>query len=398
MKSPRNFKKSPISFLGLILFLFAIGISTFLSLREFKKQRTKPTEVIIANITSTQGEIYWKTKREEAYTVIYKQNSYDAVETNLDSTLITKDPRTEEYIYSASTTNLNPNSEYLFSIKTEQSSWNQTYSFKTKDERESLSLPELLKGDSGPEQLILIKTDTGNYIRNTKEHGTWLIEKPKGNYSIQTYSTYSLKDNTRTRATSKFSLNPSPALAQTNEPSIDLNNITVLELERGTSFIQIPIFSKNQSEQISTARELIQFSDSNILSIGLFRNDSWEEIVINEDGRIYGEDFDLIPGEVYMFITKGEVELPIIKDDYSSQLDIERLRGWNLIPTSIFNYFPLTSRDILLDEEYRFISQVATWNSGQSSFDYTIEHNPSEIYGETVPLSTEQGLFVKIPY
>jgi hypothetical protein len=398
MKPPRNFKKSPVSFLGLILFLSAIGIGTFLGLREFKRKNSKPTEVIIANATSTQGEIYWKAKRDEAYTVIFKQNSNNAIETNLIPLLITKDSTTAEYIYSANITNLTPNTEYLLSIKTEQSSWNQTYSFKTKGERESLSLPELLKGDSGPEQLVLIKTDTGNYIRNTQEHGTWLIEKPTDDYSLLTYAKYSLKDNTGKRATSKFDLNPSPALAQTKVPSIDLNNITLLELERGTSFIQIPIFLNSHSEQISTARELIQFSDDNILSIGLFRNDTWEEIVINENGKIYGEDFGLIPGEVYMFITKGEVELPIIKDDYSSQLDIERLRGWNLIPASIFNYFPLTSRDILLDEEYRFISQVATWDSGQSSFDYTIEHNPSKIYGETVPLSTEQGLFVKIPY
>ena len=99
-----------------------------------------------------------------------------------------------------------------------------------------------------------------------------------------------------------------------------------------------------------------------------------------------------------MFITKGEVELPIIKDDYSSQLDIERLRGWNLIPASIFNYFPLTSKDVLLDERYSSISQTAIWDNNQSSFDYTIENNPSEISGEITPLSTEQGLFVKIPY
>jgi len=378
--------------------LSAIVIGTFLGLRELKRHNTKPTEVIIANITSTQGEIYWKAKRDEAYTVIFKQNSYDAVETNLDSTLITKDPTTAEYIYSANITNLNPNNEYLLSIKTEQSSWNQTYSFKTKDERESLYLPELLKGDSEPEQLVLIETDTGNYIRNTQEHGTWLIEKPTDDYSLLTYAKYSLKDNTGTRATSKFDLNPSPALARTTVPSIDLNNITVLELERGTNFIQIAIFLNSQSEPISTARELIQFSDNNILSIGLFRNDTWEEILINENGKIYGEDFGLIPGEVYMFITKGEVELPIIKDDYSSQLDIERLRGWNLIPASIFNYFPLTSKDVLLDERYSSISQTAIWDNNQSSFDYTIENNPSEISGEITPLSTEQGLFVKIPY
>jgi hypothetical protein len=398
MKPPRNFKKSPVSFLGLILFLSAIGIGTFLGLREFKRKNSKPTEVIIANATSTQGEIYWKAKRDEAYTVIFKQNSNNAIETNLIPLLITKDSTTAEYIYSANITNLTPNTEYLLSIKTEQSSWNQTYSFKTKGERESLSLPELLKGDSGPEQLVLIKTDTGNYIRNTQEHGTWLIEKPTDDYSLLTYAKYSLKDNTGKRATSKFDLNPSPALAQTKVPSIDLNNITLLELERGTSFIQIPIFLNSHSEQISTARELIQFSDDNILSIGLFRNDSWKEIVINENGKLYGEDFKLIPGEVYMFTTKEDIDLPIIKDIYSSQLDIESLKGWSLIPASIFNSFPLTSRDILLDEKYSSISQVAIWYNNQSSFDYTIESHPSEILGKTIPLSTEQGLFVKIPY
>ena len=99
-----------------------------------------------------------------------------------------------------------------------------------------------------------------------------------------------------------------------------------------------------------------------------------------------------------MFTTKEEIALPIIKDGYSSELDIESLKGWNLIPASIFNSFPLTSRDILLDEKYSSISQTAIWDNNQSSFNYTIENNPSEVYGETVPLSTGQGLFVKIPY
>ncbi|KUK66822.1 MAG: hypothetical protein XD87_0474 [candidate division WS6 bacterium 36_33] len=398
MKSPRNLKKCPIFFLGLLLFFSAIGITTLLGIREFKKQSIKPKEVIVANITSTQGEIYWKTQEDEDYTVIYTSNSSDTVETPLDAILITKDSTTGEYIYSANIEDLNPDTEYSFNIKTKRFSWNQTSSFKTKDDKEALQLPELLKGDTEPGQLVLLKTDTGNYIKDTQEHGTWLIERPTEDYSLLTYATYSLKDNTKTENSAIFSLKPSPALAKNNLTTTNLNNITTLELKKGTSFIQIPIFLNNQSEQISSARELIEFSNYKILSIGLFRNDNWEEILINENGKIYGENFTPIPGEVYMFTTKADISLPIIEGSYSTELNIKNLRGWNLIPTSIFNYFPLTSKDILQGKDFSFISQTAIWNNNRSSFDYTIESSSLEIFGEIIPLSEEKGVFVKIPY
>jgi hypothetical protein len=382
--------------------LSTIGISTFLGIREFKKERVKPTEVIVANITSTQGEIYWKSKDNTNYIVEYTQNSSNKTDILLQPTPITKDSTTGESIYSVKITNLNPNTKYLFSIKTDKFSWNQTSSFKTKENIKVLNLPRFLKGESQPNQLVLVKVDNGtdiiNYIKDTQEHGTWLIEKPIGDYSLLTYATYSPRDSSKEENNTKLGLNPSPAYAQNNTTSTDLNNIASLELERGTTFVQIPIFLNSQSEQIHSAKELIQFSNNTILSIGLFRNDTWEKILINEDGKIYGEDFNLITGEACMFTTEKDINLPIIKDTYSLQLDIESLRGWNLVPTSVFNYFPLTTRDILLDEKHYSISQTATWEKNQSLFDYTIESTSSQIIGESIPLSLDKGLFVKIPY
>lgn len=398
MKSPRNFKKCPVSLLGLLLSLPAIILTTFLGVRELNKQRVKPTEIIIANITSTQGEIYWKTKEERNYIVEYTQHSSNETEVIPVFTSIAKDSTTGEYIYSAKIEQLNPSTKYLFSIRTDKFSWDQTSYFKTKEDSEVLHLPELLKGDSEPSQLVLIKTDIGNYIKDTQEHGTWLVEKSTENYSLLTYAKYSLKDNTKEKNSTKFNLNPSPAHAQNNPTTTNPNDIRTLELERGTNLIQIPIFLNRQTEQISSARELIQFSDNYILSIGLFRNDSWEQIVINKNDKIYGEDFDLIAGEVYIFTIKENIDLPIIEGPYSTELNIENLKGWNLVPTSFFNHFSLTSRDILQDKNFPSISQIATWNTYRGSFDYTIENNSSEIIGKTIPLPIDKGLFVKTSY
>ncbi len=398
MKPPSSFKKRPISFLGLLLFLSTIGITIFVGMREFKRERIKPTELVIANITTTQGEIYWKSKEEEVYTVTYTQNSYDTVEQTLDSVLIAKDSITGKYIYSAKITNLNPDTEYLFNIKTDKFSWDQITHLKTRATTKVLNLPKFVQGESQPRQLVLIKTDNGNYIKNTQEHGTWLIEQSTQDYSLITYATYTLKNNAKKESNTKFDFSPSPTYAQNNSTTIDPDNVTTLKLERGTNFIQIPIFLDKQSRKIFSARELIQFSDNTILSIGLFRNDTWEEIVINENGKIYGEDFNLIAGEAYMFITKENIHLQVIEGAYSPDLNVDNFKGWNLVPASIFNYSSLTTRDILQDEDYLSITQTALWNNNRCSFEYTIENTSSAILGETIPLSIQKGLFVKIPY
>ena len=99
-----------------------------------------------------------------------------------------------------------------------------------------------------------------------------------------------------------------------------------------------------------------------------------------------------------MFTIIENINLPVIEGSYSTKLNIKSLKGWSLIPTSVFNYFPLTPQDILQDKDFSSISQTAIWNSNQSLFDYTIESTSSEILGETIPLSIEKGIFVKIPY
>ncbi len=165
---------------------------------------------------------------------------------------------------------------------------------------------------------------------------------------------------------------------------------------KGVNFFEVPLIVNNSKVQIATAKDLIEHSQKGILAVGLFRNDQWEKIVKNEEGEIKGVDFDLEPSEIYMVIATQDIEIPIETVKTSKEIEISKLVGWNLIPTSQFKNSSSTSTKILLDTQYSFIKQIAIWNSQQNIFDYTLRDNSGYVYGDPIPLSQQKGLFIKI--
>lgn len=171
-----------------------------------------------------------------------------------------------------------------------------------------------------------------------------------------------------------------------------------INLTKGVNFLVTPFVINSSKITIRTAKELIETSNEEILAVGLFRNDKWEKIVKNENGENYGTDFNLIPGEIYIIIASEDIEIPIKIIDIEYGVDVSKLIGWNLIPISFFENTVSTTKNILLSTDYSYIKQVAVWDKSQSLFRYTLRDNAGEIFGDSINISKEVGLFVKIPY
>ena len=172
---------------------------------------------------------------------------------------------------------------------------------------------------------------------------------------------------------------------------------TRINILKGVNFYEASLIVNSSDVQIGSAKELIEYSNGNILAVGLFRNDIWEKIVKNENGQISGEDFNLEPSEVYMVIAIEDIEISVQTLDIPKEIDLPKLTGWNLIPTTQFKNTSSTSTRLLLDTEYSFIKQIAIWNNDQNIFDYTLRDNAGDVYGENIPLSRQKGIFIKIP-
>lgn len=181
-----------------------------------------------------------------------------------------------------------------------------------------------------------------------------------------------------------------------NENNCKARNVDI-DLQTGVNFIEAYYILNKEEAPIDSARTLITYSGNRILAVGLFRNDRWEKIVKNENGNISGQDFNLEPGESYLVIASADFTIPVsvLEKEFSTKL--ESLKGWNLIPSSIFNGIASNSKSILQNTKYTFINQVAVWNEDISIFDYTLRDNSGSIYGDSLQIDKQDGFFIKIP-
>lgn len=186
------------------------------------------------------------------------------------------------------------------------------------------------------------------------------------------------------------------ALEGVIEKNCRIQNKTI-SIEKGVNFIEMPYHVNRDQIPIVTARALITHSENRIIAVGLFRNDRWEKIVKNENGSINGQDFNLDPGESYLVIATEDIDIPVMIVGYDNPLKLDSLKGWNLVPTSLFENTSSDSKSILQNTTYTFINQIALWNNSSSIFDYTLRDNSGQIYGNSLRISTQEGFFIKIP-
>ncbi len=169
-----------------------------------------------------------------------------------------------------------------------------------------------------------------------------------------------------------------------------------MEIGQGINFIKTNYILDTSPTKLDTAYSIINSSVNNILAVGSFRNDTWENIVKNENGTISGGDFPISSENVYMIVSKESFSLPVLYVKMEPSVKIDTLVGWNLVPSESFSNAGNNSKSILQSTQYTNVKQVAVWNNGTSIFDYTIKDNSGSIYGEQTPISNIDGIFVKV--
>ena len=55
-----------------------------------------------------------------------------------------------------------------------------------------------------------------------------------------------------------------------------------------------------------------------------------------------------------------------------------------------------SSKGILQNTSYSYISQMAQWQNEQSLFEYTVREKDNKVYGEDLKISNNNGVFVRV--
>lgn len=185
-------KKKPLIMYSIsILLLIGIGFSLFNVYKLYQILNEKPEEIVVANITSTSAQIYWKGEYDTVPTLLYTESSSSEFK-KASSLEILNDNLSDLNIYTISIDNLDSNTKYTFEIQTENKTWgidSTEYSFSTKALSDEPSMLDAVTGKSNPEDLVLIKTENSNYILDTQYHGTWALDLDE-KYTASVYGNY----------------------------------------------------------------------------------------------------------------------------------------------------------------------------------------------------------------
>lgn len=185
-------KKKPLILFSLsILLLSCIGYSIFNTYKLYQILNEKPEDIVVANITTTTTQIYWKGEYDTVPTLKYKEETSSEFK-KATSLEIYNDNLTDQNIYTISIDNLNPDTEYIFEIQTENKTWgtdNTEYTFTTNTLKEEPTFLSAQTGESTPESFVLVQTETSNYILDTQYHGTWALDTDE-EYTASVYGNY----------------------------------------------------------------------------------------------------------------------------------------------------------------------------------------------------------------
>ncbi len=166
-------------------------------------------------------------------------------------------------------------------------------------------------------------------------------------------------------------------------------------ISKGVNFIEA-YYILSANTPIRTAKELIVFSQNKVTAVGIFRNDKWEKLVVQENGTISGEDFPLLPNESYLIIATEEVKIPTSVVVSQKSINLADYTGWNLFASSsVTSSSARTSEQIFNDAKYNNVRQIAQWSSDSSSFKYAVRDIDNSLYGDKLTITDQQGVFIK---
>jgi hypothetical protein len=168
-----------------------------------KAFQDKPKDIVIANITPTSAEIYWKATHEEVPTFTYKEKSFSGLFKNGDMKIFNNN-LSENNIYISQLEDLKPNTEYIYEIKTDNNTWHEeTFTFKTAKISEIPQIPNAVTGKSTPQNFILLTSEDKNYMLDTEYTGTWALDLDT-EYEESVYGNYMLENQFESYASKIF--------------------------------------------------------------------------------------------------------------------------------------------------------------------------------------------------
>lgn len=180
--------------LGIILSGIVSSIFIYnLKLEELIKQI--PSEVIIANTSATQVQIFWKIPTEKYQIVSYREKTSTAPYKKFINVLNFKDNISNKNVFIASLTDLKPDTTYSLRFESTDKIWDRGYEFKTDGINQKVELPNIIGGDSNIDTLILIQRDDGSsLILDSEDYGTWAFDSKGKSYQTEDYAQISSEE------------------------------------------------------------------------------------------------------------------------------------------------------------------------------------------------------------
>ncbi len=177
--------------------LFALAATLLLSMLFFltfnianQKKEETPFDIVVANVTTSSAEIYWKTKKNNPQLLSYKEKSSTAPYKTAEKITPLSDHLTSSNVYVQKVENLYPNETYVFKIKSGNTIVEKDLTFETLPISDELVLPTIEVGEAPKGTLVLVSTDSGKYMLDTQYHGTWAFDSKGKEFSASNYANY----------------------------------------------------------------------------------------------------------------------------------------------------------------------------------------------------------------
>ncbi len=168
-------------------------------------------------------------------------------------------------------------------------------------------------------------------------------------------------------------------------------------LTKGVNFVKAYEVFDNNLEGVNSAHGLIEYFQNKVITIASFNDGSWDQIVEYKDNKIYGTDFELKAGEIYLMISLEEASLSSFGYTLNQkEIDLAKIVGWNLIPTSILQAKAQKTHEIFENSLLDSIKQVAIWNKSFGMFEYTVKDKDNNILGKDMLITEQDSIFINV--
>lgn len=173
-----------------ILILFITSLLSLPLIHYKKIQDTTPFDIVVANVTTSSAEIYWKSKDSNIRSLSYREKNSTTPYKEVHNPIQRNDLSTHSNLYIQKIEDLLPEKTYVFRIRYNGNKTDKEITFKTTKVDNTLTFPTIEAGEGPKETFVLISMDGENIIVDTQDHGTWAFDSKGKKYSTSNYATY----------------------------------------------------------------------------------------------------------------------------------------------------------------------------------------------------------------